>query len=87
MTRRRLQHLTMEWTAALANRDIPAELRRVSPDVDGGLGDLRFRALRAEDDWYLLPPAVRRRFSKRLAGGRTMIYVGEVLETRMSRIG
>jgi hypothetical protein len=87
MTRRRLQHLTMEWTAALANRDIPAELRRVSPDVDGGLGDLRYRALLAEDDWYLLPPAVRRRFSKRLAGGRTMIYVGEVLETRMSRIG
>jgi Domain of unknown function (DUF4166) len=87
MTRRRLQRLAMEWTVALTSRDIPAELRRVPPDVDGGLGDLRFRALVAEDDWYLLPPAVRRRFSKRLAGGRTMIYVGEVLETRMSRIG
>jgi hypothetical protein len=87
MTRRRLQRLAMEWTVALTNSDIPAELRRLSPAVDGGLGDLRFRALLADDDWHSLPPAVRRRFSKRLAGGRTMIYVGEVLETRMSRFG
>jgi len=87
MTRRRLQRLTMEWTVALTSRDIPAELRRVPPGVDGGLGDLRFRALFADDDWHLLPPAVRRRFSKRLAGGRTMIYVGEVVETRISHIG
>src|SRR5262249_46553342 len=69
------------------HRDIPAELRRVPPELDGGLGGLRFCGLLAEDDWHWLPPAVRRRFSKRLAGGRTMIYVGEVLETRMSRIG
>jgi hypothetical protein len=87
MTRRRLQHLAMEWTAALTNNDIPAELHPVRPDVDGGLGDLRFRALLAQDDWQLLPPIIRRRFSKRLAGGRTVIYVGEVLETRVSRIG
>jgi Domain of unknown function (DUF4166) len=87
MTRRRLQRLAMEWTVALANRDIPPELRRIPPRADSGLGDLRFRALLAEVDWHLLPPAVRRRFSKRLAGGRTMIYVGEVLETRMSRLG
>jgi Domain of unknown function (DUF4166) len=87
MTRRRLQRLAMEWTVALAKRDIPPELRRAPPGIDGGLGDLRFRALLAEADWHLLPQAVRRRFSKRLAGGRTMIYVGEVLETRMSRIG
>jgi hypothetical protein len=87
MTRRRLQRLTVEWTVALTSRDIPAELRRVPPELDGGLGDLRFRVLLAEDDWHLLPPAVRRRFSKRLAGGRTMIYVGEVLETHMSRVG
>jgi hypothetical protein len=87
MTRRRLQRLAMEWTVALANRDIPPELRRVPPPADSGLGDLRFRALLADDDWHLLPPAVRRRFSKRLAGGRTMIYVGEVLETRMNRLG
>ena len=30
---------------------------------------------------------MRRRFSKRLAGGRTVVYAGEVLETRMSGAG
>jgi hypothetical protein len=87
MTRRRLQRLATEWTVALTSRDIAAELHRLPPDIDGSLGDLRFRALFAEDDWHSLPQAVRQRFSKRLAGGRTMIYVGEVLETHMSHIG
>ena len=51
------------------------------------LGDLRFRALMREDDWASLPPAIRRRFSKRLAGGESVVYGGEVLETWMSRAG
>jgi hypothetical protein len=51
------------------------------------LGDLRFRALMSEAEWLALPLTIRRRFSKRLAGGRTVIYVGEVTETRMSRAG
>jgi hypothetical protein len=50
-------------------------------------GDLRFRALLSDRDWASLPPPVRRRFSKRLAGGRTAVYVGEVVETRMSLVG
>jgi hypothetical protein len=54
---------------------------------DGGLGDLRFRALIAEGDWAALPAAVRRRFSKRLGDGNTAVYVGKVVETRMSRAG
>lgn len=56
-------------------------------DRDEALGDLRFRALLPEADWAALPAAVRRRFCKRLAEGNTAIYVGKVLETRMSRAG
>src|SRR4029450_5318330 len=51
------------------------------------LGDLRFRALMTEEDWASLPLAIRRRFSKRVAGGQTIVYAGEILETRMSRAG
>ena len=54
---------------------------------DEFVGDLRYRALLSTDDWEALPLPVRRRFSKRLAGGKTIVYAGRVLETRMSRIG
>lgn len=54
---------------------------------DDSLGDLRFRALLSEPDWAALPLAVRRRFSRRLAGGSTIVYAGSVIETRMSRAG
>jgi hypothetical protein len=50
-------------------------------------GDPRFRALLPSPEWSALPPAVRRRFSKRLTGGATAVYAGEVLETCMSRAG
>lgn len=51
------------------------------------VGDLHFRRLVGEAGWAELPPAVRTRFSKRLGGGRTAIYTGEVVECRMSRCG
>jgi hypothetical protein len=51
------------------------------------LGDLRFRALLSDRDWEALPAAVRRRFSTRLAPGETVVYVGRIVETRMSRLG
>lgn len=51
------------------------------------LGDLRFRALLGEAEWAALPQAIRRRFSKRLAGGETATYVGLIRETRFSRLG
>ncbi|MHB8271987.1 DUF4166 domain-containing protein [Bradyrhizobium sp.] len=54
---------------------------------DAALCDLRFRALLPDDDWKRLPQATRQRFSKRLADGRTAIYVGEVIEVSFSRIG
>ncbi len=53
----------------------------------GELGDLRFRALIPDLEWANLPRQVRIRFSKRLSGGRTIVYVGEVVETRMNITG
>jgi hypothetical protein len=50
-------------------------------------GDLRFRTLLGEAGWNELSPAVRRRFSKRLEGGATAIYVGTVTALRMSLAG
>jgi hypothetical protein len=51
------------------------------------LDDHRFRALLPDDDWGRLPLAVWRRFSKRLAGGKTVVYVGEIEESSHSRAG
>jgi hypothetical protein len=51
------------------------------------LDDHRFRALLPDEDWGRLPLAVWRRFSKRLADGSTMVYVGEVDEACSSRAG
>lgn len=52
-----------------------------------GIVDLRFRALVGEDGWNRLPVAVQRRFSRRLAPGVVQVYVGEVLETRLTWAG
>jgi hypothetical protein len=49
--------------------------------------DPRFRALLSVQDWDLLPCAIRRRFSKRLAGGATAIYVGMIDSMRVSPSG
>jgi hypothetical protein len=51
------------------------------------LGDLRFRQLLSRSDWEGLPPAVKKRFSKRLSGGETAIYTGLVKEVRISKMG
>jgi len=51
------------------------------------LDDLRFRALLSDSDWERLPPATRQRFSKRLAGGETAVYVGVVEMASSSLIG
>jgi uncharacterized protein DUF4166 len=58
-----------------------------APGSEPELGDLRFRALMSETDWLALPLSIRRRFSKRLAGGKTVVYVGETLTNDMSRAG
>ena len=51
------------------------------------LDDRRFHALLPDEDWGRLPVAIWRRFSKRLADGETIIYVGEVDEASLGRIG
>ena len=49
--------------------------------------DLRFRALMRSDDWNGLPAAIRRRFCKHIANGQHAVYVGEVVDTYLSRGG
>lgn len=61
---------------------------KVQPHTtDSLLRDPRFHRLLSDDDWMCLPPAVRQRFSKRVACGATAIYVGEVVKTSFSRAG
>jgi hypothetical protein len=60
---------------------------RTSDDALSALGDLRFRSLLSEHDWALLPAAVRQRFSKRLAGGESAVYIGEVVKASFNRLG
>jgi hypothetical protein len=77
----------MRPLARLKDHDRPLpEIGHRATEVNE-LGDLRFRALLSEADWLALPPPIRRRFSKRLAGGNTAVYVGEVIETQMSHAG
>lgn len=51
------------------------------------LSDLRFRKLLGPVAWASLPSAIRRRFSKRLVGGATAIYVGSITEMEMTWAG
>jgi hypothetical protein len=51
------------------------------------IDDHRFRALLSDEDWGRLPLAIWRRFSKRLAEGRTVVYVGEVDSANLSFAG
>lgn len=51
------------------------------------LGDLRFRSLLGSEAWERLPPAVRRRFSKRVSNGATIVYKGRVTSICFSRLG
>ncbi|RZJ01525.1 MAG: DUF4166 domain-containing protein [Brevundimonas sp.] len=67
-------------TAALAIGTVPLQ-------PQGALADLRFRALLPNGDWTELPPAVRARFSKRLNGGATVDYRGEVVTVEANPLG
>ena len=74
----RAQDRWSEWpcpppsdTCAIRTPSARAHARAVA-----GIGDSRFRALVGEAAWRTLPPAVRRRFSKRLGRGETALYRG-----------
>jgi hypothetical protein len=67
-----------------------AEIIPVAPEAriaDSALGDLRFRALLDDEKWDQLPWRIRRRFSKRLAGGETATYIGGIVECHLSKVG
>lgn len=72
------------------------ELRKWTPESGGAselaesgpaIEDIRFRTLLGEAAWMQLPEAVRRRFSKCLAPGEVTVYRGDVLRTKLSRVG
>jgi hypothetical protein len=76
---------------AIAGADRPELSDRGAPfpgstdAVEGA--DHRFRVLLPPGAWAQLPSAVRRRFSHRLEPGETRIYLGQVIETRLSPAG
>jgi Domain of unknown function (DUF4166) len=74
-------------TAQTANTADAGPTRPAPRTTVRPLGDLRFRALLGEAGWVRLPPAIRRRFSKRVAGGDTIVYAGCVTDTAMSPAG
>ena len=63
------------------------EIFETQPPHLKALGDIRFRQLLSTTEWYALPKAVRARFGKRVAGGESKLYKGQVTKNEMSRIG
>ena len=49
--------------------------------------DVRFRTLLGPDKWNRLPAAIRARFGRCVPPGRTITFVGEIVECRMSWAG
>lgn len=56
---------------------------RVAKQVEDG----RFRKLLGDVAWNSLPTAVRRRFGKKLRGGESVVYQGQVVEMQMNWAG
>jgi len=66
---------------------LPARALETRAPEPGPLGDLRFRRLVGDEGWGRLPAAVRERFGHRVAGCRTILYSGEIVECRMNGAG
>ena len=68
---------------------IPAGTNGTTVDLPGAgacAADTRF-ALLAGDSWMRLPAPIRRRFSRHLADGERIVYLGEVAATHMTLVG
>lgn len=65
----------------------PTRLHRQPCRPGTSEGDRRYRDLMGERAWNALRPAVRRRFAKRLAFGQSVVYAGQITETRMNLAG
>lgn len=76
----------MGVTTALIFQDDPAPEGRTADIVELEV-DCRFRDLVGATAWTQLPPAVRRRFSKRFKPAEAVLFNGHVVETRVSRAG
>lgn len=59
----------------------------LAKESEEALGDLRFRKLLTAEEWASLPLPIRRRFTKRLANGRSAIYTGETIDTKITWMG
>jgi hypothetical protein len=68
------------------NQPAPAGLPADRPPAKD-LGDLRFRSLLTAHEWNALPQDVRRRFSKRVQGGATAVFIGRLAEQRANLFG
>ena len=72
---------------ASAARPANSQPLNPAPRADTRLEDLRFRVLLGKEAWDQLPAAIRRRFSKRVADGASVLYRGQVKGIRFSRLG
>ncbi len=68
------------------NQPLAARARDIRPP-DEDLDDLRFWSLLTKSQWDGLPPDVRRRFSKRVKGGATAVFIGHLVEQRANAFG
>jgi hypothetical protein len=68
---------------------VPPPARRAAPPPaeDGGLHDLRFATLLGAEAWARLPGVIRERFSRRLGPGVSVVYAGEIVESRRNLAG
>jgi hypothetical protein len=51
------------------------------------LGDARFASLLPHNEWLALPDSIRERFSRGAPNGEATVYVGEIVDVRMTMVG